>query len=1269
MIDILLRVKLEPLARASRRSQLCRALARVWVWAAGAAVLLWLLALVVPGLGRVAVPAVAAGAGLAALVLGWRIQRRVTDYRQLAREIEQEHPDLDSALLAAVEQKPDPATHLLGYLQHRVIEAALQHRTTHTWGTRLVQQLKTAQALQWLALAALGASLLCLRTAAPVATSAGRPAALRLFGGSGVTVTPGDTELERGHALVVAARFGGRVPPAAELVITPKSGAVQRLSLTKNLNDPIFGGGLPEVQGDLTYRVEYGDEHTRDFTVKVFEHPNLNRADALLSYPAYTQLPQKTIEDTRRVSAVEGTKVDLSFELNKPVKSAKLMGKDDAPELVLTVDTNRANVYHASLTLDASRRYELRLLDDDGRTNKVPPLFQLDALPNRAPELKLAFPRGDQEVTALEEVSFQAETWDDFGVRAYGLGYALAGEEPKFIELGQGVPPKEKQPFKHLLPMEDLAVQPDQLVSYFLWAEDVGPDGQVRRSTGDMFFAEVRPFDEIFREDQQGGSGNQGQGEQGPSTPTERLADLQKQIITATWNIQRRESGAKPSSAYKKDIGVVHQSQEQALEQAQELGGRSDDPRSQALVEAVQKAMQKAVDQLGDAEHKVSTKPLPQALSAEQSAYQALLKLQAREYRVSQSRSGGGGGGGRAGRSRRQLDQLELKQSENRYETQRQAGAQRNPEQRQQLQTLSRLRELARRQQDINERLKELQTALQEARNEEEREQIRRELKRLREEQREILADLDDVRQRLARAETPQLSQQLQRLDDTRNEVREAAEALEGNQVSRALASGARAQRELQELREDFRKQSASEFSDEMRQMRNEARQLAQRQEEIGQKLDGLSDTQPKSLRDTDDKAVLAEQMQRQVSGLTNILTQMRQVSEQSEVAEPLLSRQLYDTLRKTEQSKLDNSLEAASQLVQRGFTQQAGQFEERARRGINELKQGVERAAESVLGDETEALRLARAELDALTQQLEQEASRAEGRTNNVGQASNLSNSEQSGRAQNTRGSGQTNDPSATSRTAQSSNQPGSQPADRGDAQQASQPPGEGQQQANASAQSAQPQPGRGQQSASAQPGQNSGQAGQAGQGQQGGQPAGGQQASAGGGQGGQQQAAADSGQTQGGRGGTQSLRGGDGQRAGGGSRSGRGGWFDQDGWGTAGALDGPLTGRDFRNWADRLGEVEELVDLPELRTEIAGARDRARAARAEFQRHGKEPQWPLVRLNIIAPLVEVRKRISEELARRQSNDSLVPIDRDPVPPKYAERVRRYYEELGRSE
>ena len=46
------------------------------------------------------------------------------DYQQLARNIEEKHPELHATLLTAMEQKPDPKTGQYNFLQRRVLEEA-----------------------------------------------------------------------------------------------------------------------------------------------------------------------------------------------------------------------------------------------------------------------------------------------------------------------------------------------------------------------------------------------------------------------------------------------------------------------------------------------------------------------------------------------------------------------------------------------------------------------------------------------------------------------------------------------------------------------------------------------------------------------------------------------------------------------------------------------------------------------------------------------------------------------------------------------------------------------------------------------------------------------------------------------------------------------------------------------------------------------------------------------------------------------------------------
>ena len=87
-------------------------------------------------------------------------------------------------------------------------------------------------------------------------------------------------------------------------------------------------------------------------------------------------------------------------------------------------------------------------------------------------------------------------------------------------------------------------------------------------------------------------------------------------------------------------------------------------------------------------------------------------------------------------------------------------------------------------------------------------------------------------------------------------------------------------------------------------------------------------------------------------------------------------------------------------------------------------------------------------------------------------------------------------------------------------------------------------------------------------------------------------------------------------------------------------------------------------------MRADVARVRQRAREMRIEMKnRHSEEPQWDLVKSQILTPLVELQNRLSEDIARKQSKDAMVRIDRDPVPDHYSELVRKYYEILGSGE
>jgi hypothetical protein len=1245
--------RLEEVSYRYRKLRRRLALAVVWLAAAAVGAALLLTS------GASAVAAIVLVAASIAVAIGvWLVaQQPAKDHRWVARRIEDRHPELNSLLVSAVELEPLYGRAGYGYLQESVLRDALARGQARKWSDVAPNwKARLAQLAQLIAFVALIAVALALFTRGEPSPAADSLASARSIanGEGGVKVDPGDAEIERGASLLVMARFARRAPAEAELLVkfAPSgdlSGSTSeetRLAMSRSLDDPLFGARVSEAHSDLEYKIAYTGGETRWYKARVFDYPALERADAHLKYPDYTSLPAALVQDTRRVTAVEGTELTLTCRLNKSVAVAWL--QDEAGKKIdLAQAASDPRDYVASWTLKETGRWKLHLIDAEGRTNKAPAEFHVQVTENRPPDLKFAFPARDIDASPLEEVDIEATAIDDFGLPKVGMTYSLAASEEHETVLLENGAGRQPHTLKQMIDLESLAAAPDQLLTYYLWAEDIGADGQPRRVFSDMFFAEVRPFEEVYRQGEQPSEGEMSGGQQGQmggqGQATGELVELQKQIIGAEWKLIRRETPAF-TEAYRSDTDLLHQSQQSALDQTSAIEEQLPAPELAEDLQAVREHMQKAIDHLKTAQDPPSMEAHRQALAAEQAAYQSLLALRAKEFRVirnsQRQQQGGGGGGGGGNRSERQLQQLELRNDQNRYETQRSAREQASDEQREIRQTQNRLRELARRQEDVNKQLQELQSALEQAQTPEEREEVERRLKRLRDEQQELLRDVDELQSRLEQSQNQeQMAPAEQQLEQTRENVRRASEALEQGRVSQALAAGARAEQELRDLRDEFRRAAANQFSDQMRQMRDEARQLDQAQQDLAQRMNEVERSRATNLRDADPRDEIERGLEEQRGKLEELFEEMKQTVEESEIPEPLLSRQLYDSLRTAQQQQLGERLDRARQLLDAGFPEEARQEEAPAREGLSNLRQGVERAAESVLGDESEALRQARDELSELERQLSDEIERADPQERQEGQDGQRSGQDGQERQDSER-QGQAREEAGQDGQEGQDGERQEQAAQRGEGQ-----PAENQQEATGNT------AGDGQPSSDQQ--QPSGNPQQATDNQQ--QPAGNQQQA--------------TGNPTGARGGLRDRQPTDNQQPST-DNSNRGGaersidrWFGPG----AGEDNAVLTGDDFLDWSDRLRDVEEMLEDPELRAEAARIRERARDTRVEFKRHSNLPNWEIVRESIASPLAALRDRVAEELRRKQNQkDSLAPIDRDPTPSQFSERVRRYYERLA---
>ena len=1353
----------------------------IWLCAALGAVAVWMW---VRGDQAAWLPAVAGAAGLLAMLPVFiRAKKRAGDRLWLARRIEAAYPDLDARLLAALEQEPGENPEDFGYLQKTVIDQAIDHGRRARWEQLVpARRIRLAYGLHFLSLA------VCLLIVALVA--------IQLYprfaaGGAGfahkadekftIKVVPEDASIERGTALLVEARFGtARVPGDVSLLVKDGDGPAKEQEMSRSLDDPLFALRVPAVKRDLTYAVRYGSEQTRWYKVNVFEYPELKQADAKLKYPEYTGLAEQVVKDTRSITAVEGTKATLSFHLNKPVADAQLLpvarrpaedatatapaSQPAAQPVQLTADKTDPTLYTASIDIKDSQTYALQLVDADKRSNRDQAQLAINVTRNRPPELKVTSPGRDLDVSALEEITVKANVWDDFGVKRVGLSYAIAGQDAKDVVLAENIPGKEHRDISQVISLEKLAAEPDQLLSYHLWTEDIGPDGKVRRTDGDIFFADVRPFEEIYRQGQALAGGQeeqqqrqQQQRQQGNQNAqrAENAANSLKQIIAATWNIMRRETAEKVSAQFVPDVKLLEDSLASTKEQAGNMQDRVTDERSQAYLASGLKHIDQATDKMKEGETAPSVAPLGGALAFEQDAYQDLLKLRAREFEVTRGNRQQGQQSASQQRQQRQINQMNMDQQDNPYQMRRnslpqQEQAQESDQQRETRQVLSRLRDLAQRQEDLNRQMRDMQSALQQAQDQAQRDELQRQLARLREQQQQQLRDTDELQNRM---NEPQNQQQMadasQQLQQTRNNIQQASQNLNNGQMQQASAAGQRASEQLNNLQNQVRRAAAGQFGEAMTQMRQDARSLEQNQQQIDQRLANLNQPQPDQqgqagLRDNRQQQVaqqrqeIAQDLQQQRDKLQQLLDNMRQTTEQAETPEPVLSRQLYDTYRQAQQQQPDKALDNTQQLVRDGLLQEARQTNGDASRSITRVREGVEQAAGSVLGDETDALRRARAQLDSVAEALDREMGQAGVGTRPATQPANGAVA----RGTSTRPATRPGAPTiARGDTTRPATQPGAAQLAQNDAR------GGGNRPNGQTDQNGQPRQGRGNQARGGNQGQDQ-QIAQAGQpadqserqgtgdrGQQPNQPGqNGQEASNQQGQNGQRggnrgnQQAADGQQPGGnqdqqlaqGQRGAPGLRAGNPQAGQRGTRGGQRGQTDanqnadnqvadaqqqdqqpqdgqpgqpgqanarggrgnqtadrtarQDRTGNlipggndfAGTFNGPFTDDGFRNFSDNLRDVEEMLNDPRLQAQAAEIRRRAAQIRADASRHALPPNWNLVQETVSRPIAELRRAISEELLRRESQQAMVPLDKESVPPEYQDQVRRYYERLG---
>ena len=842
-----------------------------------------------------------------------------------------------------------------------------------------------------------------------------------------IAITPGDTKIRLGDSLVVNANAQGFDTDLAQLHIkrlTVNSAQETVSNATDDwqvveMNRQPDGGfdfTLYGVSDPLEYYVTSAFTKSERYNVEVVIPPKVENIELSYQFPDWTNREPVTVAKGDNIAAVEGTLVSLLIKTDKPLTHGELILNESASDLQLSSELH----YAGSITVgNENGKYQIAELLGDDRI-MLTDEYTITVTDDVEPTISFTKPGGDLSATAIEEVTIAATAADDFEVKEVLLYYSVNGSEWVSGNLSK------EDNYHHTFMLEEFKNEDGgpllagDLVTYYAEAKD-----RDQTVATDIQFIDVRPFERRFTQSQQSNQGGGG-GQQEP--PPGEISQRQKEILIATWNLirdqekaeqeasgtssgiggggissrglsglsnrgignnlRRRQAEATQRSAVNDSATLLSELQNTLAEQAETLAKRAEarqlqnnDPKIAQFVDY----MRKAAEAMRPSAEQLNTQSLQEAVRHQQQALQLLRRgeLLFNDITVNQSQSEGAGGGSNAGRDMAEIYELEMDLAKNQYETP-DAGPQGGSQDQSADDTFDKLKELARRQQEL---------AKSAAKNDEltsaerwEQEKLRRELEELKRELEQLERGQSDSSEQSQQAQSsegqspqegsPQsqgegesqresqgqsggqsssseTQQALQNLEDALQEMQNADQNSEPDSTEQQQAMQAasdKLQQSLDNIEQARQQRLQSQLAAASDSVRDLSRQQSQTSQELQEALQASMDARLENRFDSgltpQRTQELAEQKRAMQRQLEDVQIQMADAIKRFEDDAPETAEQLQQALDELQRNKAAELMGISGDLIEDGMAAQAALREPRVTDALRNLQNDLSNAS-----------------------------------------------------------------------------------------------------------------------------------------------------------------------------------------------------------------------------------------------------------------------------------------------------------------------------------
>ena len=979
----------------------------------GEAIVDWLMPL--PGTVRITLLGVGAGV-IGYLLYKYLVQplRASLTLRDVALNVERNHPDLEDRLVSAIEfgnrESADP-------IETHMLQRLLEDTTERVKGINFKATIDHSRTRKHVGIAALvvaGCVILSLLFPTEIHTSL-----LRVLVPwektdpiltTKLAVEPGNARILRGKSLPIHVTVTGK--SADKVVLTyrdigaqqPSTSDIneedQQINMLQNPDDKRgFAYEIFNIDADMEYSVVANEATSERYTVEVFEMPKVTEISVAYTYPDYTGLKPVVQTGTGDIHAVVGTQAEIRLTTNKAIQTASIAFSSqqsavsqelsDAGENVRNVDNDlpRAdsqmvisdgNTLTTTIDVVEDGSYDIRLLCIDGFNNEIPIEYMIRAIPDAVPEVVIKEPGRDVKATKLDEVEIIAEATDDYGVAELKLMYRIGSDELQALVMESSKEAVNHQRSalsnENLLPegfrkpraesqyadgtytfyLEEFDIEPGDIISYYAHATDNNTRTGPGEASSDLYFIEIRPFNENFHEGE-----SEGEPGQAEPNPLSEVISSQKEIIRET----SKHISAKPVAVTQKYRTAVRKTGEKQTELKDKTQRVVDEfsaamQGESAVTPEILMNLEDAIDKMGEASDSLNAVRPDEAIPPEQEALELLIKVSLEIPKVLiQMRN-----------SNPELaEELELEMEELQSELENQQNELDMERQEQTQEMLDQARQMLGEQQQLSEQSQQLGRENQPSPSE---------MQQNSQQQGQLAQQAQQMAQQLNTMQQSGQGTQGQRLNQAGEAMQQAGEQMEGasqgmqqEEPQLSAAKGQKAEERLQEAIEQLEKVAAEYTDAALDRVSQQLQELTEAQSDVQQQTQELrgrsqeSEMRPEDFRRASELANQQRELQRNLETLERTL---RDIQEQLTPDNPEAAQNVADATRRLAEEQTTEDMATAQRALQWRSFRAADQNQQAVLDTLEQTQGDLQQARANMANTEEEQLE---AELEQLQQ------------------------------------------------------------------------------------------------------------------------------------------------------------------------------------------------------------------------------------------------------------------------------------------------------------